>query len=289
MRRFSLRSCLLYVSLAAGVVFEQGHTYTFLVRYTLMAMLFLSLLGCRVSGNMLLHPRLWQLLGAMGGIAIATFALFRLISPDLGLIAFLLAVTPTATAAPVVTQFLRGQVDYVTTAVLLTNGLMAIAIPLLMPLLSSSNASLGQILNATMVVIAGPLVLSQLLQQGAPRLTHQLSRLKPLSFYLWLIALYLAAAKASHFIRHESGSPRMLVEMALVALVLCVLNFGLGRWLGGSTLAQETSQSLGQKNTVFAIWFCLTFLRPHLALGPMFYILFQNLYNSYLIAGVSRQ
>mgnify|MGYP001803267665 CR=1 FL=1 len=33
-----------------------------------------------------------------------------------------------------------------------------------------------------------------------------------------------------------------------------------------------------------SIWICLTFLTPVIALGPMFYIVFQNLYNSYLLA-----
>ena len=32
---------------------------------------------------------------------------------------------------------------------------------------------------------------------------------------------------------------------------------------------------------IFGIWLALTFLTPLVALGPIFYILFQNLYNSW--------
>ncbi|MBD0335084.1 MAG: hypothetical protein ICV62_06325 [Cyanobacteria bacterium Co-bin13] len=288
-KRLPLRSQLLFVSIAVGMLLPGGHVYAFLIRYAVMAMLFLSLLDCRISLKLLLHPHLWRLLGMMGGIAIATFALFRLVSADLALIAFLLAVTPTATAAPVVTRFLQGQVDYVTASVILTNGLMALAIPLVLPLLSdSSSANMGQILNATLVVIAAPLVLSQVLIRTSPKLSQQLTAVKDLSFYLWLLALLLASSRTSHFILYESGNWNALPGMALVALVLCALNFGVGHWLGRPTMAQETSQSLGQKNTMLAIWLCLTFLNPQMALGPMFYVLFQNVYNSYLIAGVRK-
>lgn len=283
MKVFSLRSCLLFISMAAGMAWPASG-YTFLVKYAVMTMLFLSLLECRISPASLLRPRLWQLVAVMAGLAIASFSLLHPISPDLALVAALMALTPTATAAPVVTRFLKGQVEYVVAAVLLTNGLMALAIPLTLALLPvDSSASVGQILNATLGVIVAPLLLAQLLRHWAPGLTQQLRSLNQVAFALWLLALYLAASKASEFIGHQAGSPLVVGQMAGIALASCALNFGLGRWLGGTTLAQENGQALGQKNTLFAIWLCLTFFPPHLALGPMFYILFQNVYNSYLI------
>lgn len=287
MQAFSLRSYLLFFSMAVGLIFQGGNNYSFLIKYLVMTMLFLSLIDCRVPFKTLFHPRLWQLLGFMGGIAIATFALFRLVNADLAIIAVLLAVTPTATAAPVVTRFLKGRVEYVMASVILTNGLMALVIPLLLPLLGNDahSVTLGQVLNGTLVVVGVPLVLSQLLVNWAPpALLRPLQSVKNLSFYLWIAGLYLACSKAGYFITRETGGAQALLGMATVALVLCAVNFGLGRWLGGSSLAQETSQSLGQKNTMFAVWLCLTFLSPHMALGPMFYIIFQNLYNSYLMA-----
>ena len=42
-------------------------------------------------------------------------------------------------------------------------------------------------------------------------------------------------------------------------------------------------QSLGQKNTVLAIWLSQTYLNPLSSLGPGLYVLWQNLVNSYQI------
>lgn len=277
----------LFGTMALGVTLQYGSSYTFLIKYAVMVMLLLSLLDCRVSLQTLLQPGLLRVVGMMGLIAIATASLLQPLSPELAIVALLLALTPTATAAPVVTRFLQGRVDYVMASVVLTNGLVALVLPMVLPWLGSEpgGAGAGAILRATLMVVGLPLLASQLLRLQFPAATQRLTQYKALSFYIWLLALYLASAKAGQFIRQESGSFAAIGSMAAVALGLCVLNFGVGRWMGRSDrLIQETGQSLGQKNTMFSVWICLTFLSPHLALGPMFYILFQNLYNAYLMA-----
>jgi BASS family bile acid:Na+ symporter len=39
-------------------------------------------------------------------------------------------------------------------------------------------------------------------------------------------------------------------------------------------------QAMGQKNTAFAIWISSAWLHPLAAVGPGFYILWQNAFNS---------
>ncbi|MCB9248354.1 MAG: hypothetical protein H6613_07315 [Ignavibacteriales bacterium] len=41
------------------------------------------------------------------------------------------------------------------------------------------------------------------------------------------------------------------------------------------------AQSLGQKNNGFTLWIALTFISPLAVLGPVFYILSQNIYISW--------
>jgi len=170
--------------------------------------------------------------------------------------------------------------------VLITNGLIALVLPLVLPFLLTSGPEQSgtRVWFSTLTVIVIPLTLAQAIRYWLPRVARQIKRLKPLTFYLWLAGLYFASAKAGHFIRLNDHSLVMLSMIALVALVLCALNFGVGRWLGQPSLVQETGQALGQKNTMLAIWVCLTFLSPTSALGPMFYIVFQNIYNAYLLA-----
>ncbi|MEB3268381.1 MAG: hypothetical protein VKJ09_07570 [Leptolyngbya sp.] len=282
-----MRSLLLFGSIALGVVFPQGHHYAFLIRHLLMVILFLSLLSLKIDRKTALSPRLGTILAMMMALSGLAAWVGHWFSPDLALVAFLLAMAPTAAAAPVMTEFLDGRVDYVMASVVVTSGFSAIVMPLALPLLSpdsSTHLDLSS-LWATLTVILIPLGLTQLMQRFWPQFTASLLPLKKASFYFWMLAIYLATARATFFIEVESDAPlTTLIPIALVSLILCTLNFGLGRWLGGYAWGQEMGQSLGQKNTLFTIWICLTFLNPAIALGPMFYIVFQNLYNSYLLA-----
>ena len=56
-----------------------------------------------------------------------------------------------------------------------------------------------------------------------------------------------------------------------------------GALIGGRRYWQESSQALGQKNNSFVIWIALTFINPLVAMGPTFYVLYHNLYNSFQI------
>ena len=223
----------------------------------------------------------------MIGLAISGFIGFSPINSDLALVAGLLAITPTALAAPVVTSLLRGQVEFVTASVLITNGLIALVLPLVLPFLLTSGPEQSgtRVWFSTLTVIVIPLTLAQAIRYWLPRVARQIKRLKPLTFYLWLAGLYFASAKAGHFIRLNDHSLVMLSMIALVALVLCALK------LWGWALVRTTVSGAGngpgfrnKKNTMLAIWVCLTFLSPTSALGPMFYIVFQNIYNAYLLA-----
>lgn len=281
------KSLFLFSAIALGILLPQGHSYAYLIRYFIMLILFCSLLDLKLDAKSALNPRLATLIAMMMVIGGLTAWVGNWFNSDLALVAFVVAMAPTAAAAPVMTRFLQGRVDYVMSAVVVTNSFSALALPLVLPLLSPGDRAginLMALLN-TLTVVLLPLAATQLLQRFAPRLVNALSAGKGAGFYFWMAAIYLATAKATYFIEAESDSPwSLIVEIAAVSLGLCILNFGLGRWLGGHDWGQEMGHSLGQKNTLFSIWVCLTFLTPAIALGPMFYIVFQNLYNSYLLA-----
>jgi BASS family bile acid:Na+ symporter len=102
------------------------------------------------------------------------------------------------------------------------------------------------------------------------------------SFGAWVAAIFLITANASNFLRSQSGLSRTVVlEIAVASLLICVLSFGLGRLIGGREFAREASQSLGQKNTTFTIYLAMTYASPLVALGPTFYVIWHNLWNSW--------
>src|SRR4051812_49462932 len=112
-------------------------------------MLFLVFLQTRLSWKAL-HRCHFILLGTNVVLGFAAWALgWAIGGRDIALAAFFCGITPTAIAAPVIISFLRGRVDYVVGAFLLTNISIAALLPLLLPLV------LGHATPAAFVQVSG--------------------------------------------------------------------------------------------------------------------------------------
>jgi bile acid:Na+ symporter, BASS family len=268
-----------------GILFPQLSKLSFLIQYLLMAMLFFAFLDIEI------RPRSFQR-GVMRVVlanilvAFAAYGILRPFRMDLALTAFITGIAPTATAAPVIIGFLQGEVEYVVSAVLVTNVSMSLIVPLVLPFVVGNvvKVSVWQVLKPVLVTMFIPLILARLSHPLPQKAQSMLRRGKAFSFTFWLMALLISSAKASDFLRNDvSASAASVIPIALVSLALCIVNFSLGALLGGNRFRQEASQSLGQKNNAFVIWVALTFINPLVAMGPTFYILYHNLYNSWQI------
>jgi BASS family bile acid:Na+ symporter len=157
-------------------------------------------------------------------------------------------------------------------------------LPFLLGAQADLRISVREVLEPVVIVMFVPLILARLVSYMPLGPRRFLRAGKRFSFAIWLLNLFLISANASSFLRHENqNSISTLLVIALISLVLCIVNFGLGALLGGRQNWQEASQSLGQKNLSFVIWIALTFINPLVAMGPTFYILFHHLYNSWSI------
>ena len=104
---------------------------------------------------------------------------------------------------------------------------------------------------------------------------------KDLSYYMWGGSLFVVSGTTAKNIAHADTSLVFLLIIALLGLILCIVQFAVGRFIGhysGNTV--EAGQALGQKNTAFAIWIAYTYLNPLSSVGPGCYILWQNIINS---------
>ena len=228
---------------------------------------------------------LWMLFANIA-VAFTSYMLLTAFDATLALSAFMTAIAPTAIAAPVIVGFIQGEIEYVVTAVLCTNFASAVVIPLALPFLLGAEIqiSVWEVLEPVLIVMFVPLILARLVSRLPSSTQESIRRGKSFSFPLWLVNLFLISANASNFLRNEnSNSVMTLVIIALISLVICIINFGLGALLGGRRNWLEASQSLGQKNLSFVIWIALTFINPLVAMGPTFYILYHHLYNSWSI------
>jgi BASS family bile acid:Na+ symporter len=274
----------LLAAMVIGIVFPQIHSVSFLIRALIMAMLFLAFINLKIERRALHRSHLYLLVLAPF-IASVSFLLIRPFDAELALVAFLIAMTPTATASPVVTSLIGGNASYTALMVLASSILQPFLLSLALPFFSSGGRtiSLSQTLIPVVLTIAVPFLAARFFMRCTPSFSLRLNRLKPLSFFLWLLVLILASAEASFFLRSTAASHRKVLFVAGISLFLCCLNFTLGRFAGGKLHPIEASQSLGQKNTLFTIWVALAFVSPFAAMGPAFYILWHNLWNVWQI------
>ena len=275
----------LLATMLVGALFPQVHVLSPLIQYLLMVMLFFAFLDIEFKLQSFQRSVLWILLA---NVVVAFLSYAALASYDMtfALTAFMTAIAPTAIAAPVIMSFLQGEIEYVVASVLVTNVSSAVIVPLALPFLIGTEVqiSIWEVLQPVLLVMFVPLIMARLVSNLPSTIQAHLRRGKRYSFLIWLLNLFLISANASNFLRNEEpNSVSTLLVIALISLVLCIVNFGVGALLGGRRNWQEASQSLGQKNLSFVIWIALTFINPLVAMGPTFYILYHHLYNSWSI------
>jgi BASS family bile acid:Na+ symporter len=281
-----IRALKLLGAMLLGLAIPGAHEFRFLIPYAITATLGFAFLDIRPVGFRREHFFVLLLNWAIGLVAWAVLIPFN---RELAFVALLIGLTPTATASPVVMGMLGGSVEFVAGSVLLTNVVAGLLFPVVLPFLLGADLSISTapFLKETACIILGPLLAAQAVRMTAPVVTKRLLQYRHLSFYIWLGILFLVTSNAGYFLRSQwghGGSLLQLTQIGAVAVVLCALNFGLGWKVGGAGVPRETSQSLGQKNTILTIWIALTYVNPLVALGPTVYILCHNSYNAWQLA-----
>lgn len=287
-----LRTAAILTAMTCGALLPQAHVLEGAIRWLIMGMLFFVFLQVRAHREAL-RPSHALLFAANIAMGFAAWGLGWMVGGrDLALAAFFAGITPTAAAAPVIISFLRGRIDYVVAAFLLTNLGIAALLPVLLPLVlgRAVPALMGQVFASVGLVIFVPLAAAWILRLVHPPASAWPAHLRNFSFGLWLTSMFIITARASHFIRTQAEAPgRTLLQIATVTAIVCAANFAVGRVIGGREFRREASQSLGQKNTAFTVYLALTYASPLVALGPTFYIICHNLWNSWQLQRAGRK
>jgi BASS family bile acid:Na+ symporter len=277
------KSLLILASIAIGVLFPFGYPYAFLIRYFLMIMLFFVFLNINIHRKILqtLHFKI-----LLTNILIPLFAYFFLqfFNETVAVAVFLVALAPTAAAASIIAQLLNAKVEIVAASTLVTSAGMALVIPFLLPFIIQIEGAIDtlSVFIPIVVVVFVPLILAQIVKKTLPKVQQVLSKKKDIPLYLFLVNVYLAMAKSTHFIQtSEETQFDTIFWIALATGLLCIVNFQVGERIVSPELKYEGGLALGRKNTMFILWLALTFVSPIAALSPIFYILWQNLYNSF--------
>lgn len=281
-----IKPWILPMAMASGVLLHNViGRLEFLTPYLIFVMLYVTFCRVRFS-EMRPSPLIWRLLLVQLVGSAAVFVAIRPLSLDVAQGVMICVLCPTATAAPVVTGMLGGNVVRLVAYSLASNIMAALLAPFMLAWAGTANIDFLQasmaIISRVAPLILLPLAIAIISRRVASRLTDVVASHQSLSFYLWAVSLFIVVGKSVSFIMAEP--PEKIPEIIVLAAgagVACVAQFAIGRRIGAA-LGDKISgaQGLGQKNTVLAIWLALTYLNPISSVGPAAYIAWQNTINS---------
>ena len=224
---------------------------------------------CRVDvRSMRLQPLHLWLLTAQIVFSVAVYGILLPFSPTVAQGGMICVLTPIAMAMTI-----------------------AVVAPFMLSVVGSGDCSLAVILARVAPLLILPFAAAQGCRALIPKVSGWVAAHSQISFYLWLVSLTVIIGRTTTFILdHPEADGAVETALAATALVICLVQFRVGRWLGrryGDAVAG--GQSLGQKNTVLAVWMAQSFLDPISSVAPTAYIVWQNFVNSYQIYKKDRE
>ena len=201
----------------------------------------------------------------------------------------IICLCPPANAAPAMAKVLGGNPVLALKIFLSGNVIACFSIPLIYGYLTGADASFAEvamkIFNSIQPIISIPLAIALGLRAFYPELADKAVRFQKYTLLVWTISVFLILAKASYDIREmgfaELWNSGKLSMLALVALILCIVQFTVG-WFSDKKHPIESSQSMGQKNTTLVIWISSLYAGPVAAIAPTCYVIWQNLVLSWM-------
>jgi len=261
--------------------------FSFITPWLIFFMLLLTFCKISIKDIQFHRAHIWLIIIQLA----CSIMLYYLILPYNAIVAqgaMLCVLTPTATAAAVITGMLGGNVGFLTAYVLFCNIAVAVAAPLYFSLTGVNSdmtflQSVWFICQKVFPLLIMPLFIAFFINKYLPMVHKVLLSIPKLAFYIWVVALIIVTGSlVSFLVNNESTDYQTEIGLVIISLILCCLQFVIGRKIGrcyGDPVS--SGQGLGQKNTVLAIWMSHTYLNPLTALAPAGYILWQNIINSY--------
>lgn len=242
---------------------------------------------CRVSPRQMRPSMLhiWLLI-AQAVFCIGVYFILLPFNEILAQGAMICSLAPIAMAAVVIAGMLGANVATMATYSLLCNMAVALVAPVVLTFTGNGECTFTEILARITPLLIMPFAVAQFCRLVLKKVARWISNHSQISFYMWLLSLIVIIGRTTTFIidNQDSASVTIQILLAVVALFICLGQFKIGRILGhryGD--APAGGQSLGQKNTVLAVWMAQMFLNPISSIAPTAYIVWQNFVNSYQI------
>ena len=283
-----LKSWILPIAIVLGLFF---HEYIVVLQpalpYLIFLMLFISFNSLDVKTMRFTMFDFWLLLFQLV-VSTGVYFAIRPFNEVVAQGAFVTVLAPTASAAIAVSLILGANISMMSTYLIACNLMVAVVAPLSFTLIGANPdisfwSSFVTILGKVFPLLIAPFLLAVLTRWLFPKANRYINKHKNLSFYIWSVSLTVVIARAIGLVMTQFHEHRtMFVWMVVISIFLCFIQFFVGHRIGkhyGDYVAG--GQSLGQKNTVLAIWMAQSYLNPLCSVVPTLYVIWQNLYNSF--------
>lgn len=281
--------------IAGGLMHQWLHGLQWVLPYTIAVMLSITFTGLEVS---LLKPERMhlRLMIALQCSWLFFWGLARLAGfPVLAESLYYCAAAPIAIAAPIIVNLLKGRVEFITTAVVISQIIFAIVTPLVLPfVVSEPDMPYGEF----MLVVARQIAEVMLLPAGVAILLRKIwpeskfiaRKLGDVSLGIWIINLTIISGIGMHKVLLMNYSWWDMIPLVIGALLVCITGFIAGYRLGYPAYKRECSQGLGQKNTILTLYIAgQPYASPLAYIGPAFYVFFHNIANAIQLSLAARE
>ena len=297
-----------------------------------MIFLMLFFTFCKINpADLRLRKWHWIVLGVQMLLGVSIYYILHygltscstLSSNDIAIISqglMLCVLMPTASAAAIIAGKLGGSIQNLTSFTLLSNIATAIIVPIFFPIVNPEAGiefwqAFLMILRKISPLLIAPFLAAWLLryiydqyqkEQGSDKRFNLPKKLASMPFYVWVVTLVILMGDLTNSLIHQHYSLWTIVILCIGSLITCLIQFGLGKWIGYCNPAgtkgndykdvlinpaaanytmQQVSQitagqAFGQKNTTLAIWMAQAYLVPIASMAPAAYIIWQNIFNS---------
>ena len=291
-----IRSISMIVAFLVGGLFhKQLAPFGVLLPASVALMLSITFMGIDTARLKPRRMHVWvisgiQLIG-MSGWGIAKMLGYPVLAESL----FFCGIAPVAIAAPVIVNLLKGDVEFTTTAMVLSQIVFGLLTPLLMPLVVQvegfcySELALEVALQLA-TVLGIPAGVAIVMRWLYPPCKGWTAKLRDVSLGIWIMNLTIIAGVGTQRVLEMQLSRWDMLPLVLGSLLVCIIGFVAGYRLGGRELKRECSQCLGQKNTILTLYIASQwYVHPLAYIGPAFYVFFHNMANALQIALANRE
>lgn len=291
-----LRSISMVLAFALGAIFHaEIAPFTWWLTIGIAVMLSITFIGIDVRKLKPTWMHLWLLL-AIQALGIGAWLVARALGwPVLAESLYYCAAAPIASASPIIVNLLRGNVEFSTTAMVLSQIAFAIVTPFVLPLVvhdpSLSYMSLVAVVAGQILTVLGaPAAIAIFLRTVYPPCRQWAPKLSDVSLGIWIVNLMVVSAAGVQRIEAMGYSLHDMWPMMAGAAAVCVVGFTAGYWLGYPRLKRECSQGLGQKNTILTLYMASqSYATPLAYIGPVFYVFCHNTANAIQLALAARE